>query len=207
MGKRIRIGMCYTIPREDESMQHVSDSFQSSAGRPPRDGEIYVDPATSDLWCHRGAAPHGKWEQIGPMREAGTPSSGVLQFELAPDLIIEGSPQFVISVFFRTHVGLSAPKAKDAADLVFRMLRECGWKAPAEVDPTARPGTVSITWTNSSKEHHISDLRPVYGQLQSPDFSGFLCLVLSEGRTEFLSVKDALYISINEDGVQDFDNP
>jgi hypothetical protein len=188
-------------------MNTISDNFHASSGRAPKDGEIYVDPSTSDLWCYRGTISHGKWEQIGPMREANVPATGVLQFELAPDLVVEGTPKFVISVFLRTYLGLPEAKAQDVSDLLFRMLRESGWTAPAEVDPAARPGCVSITWTNSSKELCVPDLRPVYGQLQSPDFSGFLCVILSGGRTEFVSVKDALCISIIEDGVQDSDNP
>lgn len=153
----------------------IGAEFLKRANRPPRENEVFFDG--SMLWVHREAArPVGRWEMLGPSVDPGFHGLGKLQFEIIDGVLIEGSPTWVIQMILRAFYRLKEAEAKQLADLIFRIFKECGWKGPAESDNEAVPGTVLCEFEQSTRELSVEDIRPVLSQLQDPQFNGFLSL-------------------------------
>lgn len=176
-----------------------SNRFIERAGRPPRDREVFLDDDLGTLWVHRGTHPSGRWENVGAPKDAQMKGLGCLQFELAPGIMLEGPPPFVLQIVFRTHLGLKETDAKDVVDLIYNVFREAHWRGPAESDNEARPGGVTVTWKDQTEGVQVEDVRPILSQLQDPEFSGYLAVPMSPTKTTFIAVQNALSIEVAED--------
>lgn len=156
-----------------------------------------MDESTSTLWVYSGTYPSGHWLKLDPRTDV-VQGLGSLQFELAPGIVIEGPPAYVLDLLLRSHLLVTAKEAVGYVDLIYNIFREAGWRGPAETNVNAVPGRITVASNCRSYACDLPDVRSLFSQLQSPEFNGFLSIEEKPGTTVFVSVRDAHTIKIEE---------
>jgi hypothetical protein len=169
-------------------IQACADTYEAVYGESPKKGSM-VTPDGETVYIHTGQG----WMPLCPI-VSGDPGERV-EFEIFPDLVIESDPHGLMEVILAAQ-GIDPKTSVDTVGCFFKILKECGWNGPMTQIPGKIPGEVYVIREDSEENLITEDIKPVLGQLRSPEFSGILEVVEKGGRSTFINMKDVNQLQI-----------